>query len=131
MDPTSYITLGTTLYSFGGAGGGLIYYNHVHRLDLSESYLEWKEVVPRNPSAAPKRKSSCQMVSFQENKLLVFAGITGPGQWTDELHVFNLQEGELTSLSLKSVHLLIGLECYGLLLLTRVYYMKLLTSLLY
>ena len=58
--------------------------------------------MPRNLSAAPERKSGCGMVSFQDNKLVVITGWTGEKR-TDELHVFNLEEGELTGFSLRSV----------------------------
>lgn len=93
--PSGYVRpahtiIGNKLYTFGGYDGSSRY-NSLHCLDLSS--MEWKEVVPRNPCAGPRKKSGCEMVSFQDDKLVVFAGSTGD-QMTDEFHVFNITESE-------------------------------------
>ena len=87
----AYTTIGSSLFTFGGHDGHSRY-NSIHQLDTET--LEWRELVPRNPSDAPQKKQSCGMVSLDDEKLVVFAGFTEHGKWTDELHVFDTKKSE-------------------------------------
>ena len=101
-----------SLYWFGGDDGSS-YYNSLHRLDTTT--LEWREVQPLNQADGPMRKIGCRMVSFLQDKLVVFGGYgipTGPTQpgamftkdtrytdgrgWSNEVHVFTTTEGMWT-----------------------------------
>ncbi len=103
-------SLGHCLYIYGGEidtskDDGPNFQNSLYRLDTHS--FEWTEL----PSG-PKKMTGCRMVSFA-NKLILFGGYgyplgpTQPGTkferhdkyedgrgWTNELHVFNVQEGE-------------------------------------
>lgn len=83
--------MGTSLYSFGGYDGKA-YSNSLYQLDLHT--LEWKELVVRNPSSGPQRKCGSRMVSYGDNQLIVFAG-KGDSGFTNEVHIFNIDKGEL------------------------------------
>ena len=87
---TAYAVVGTCLFVFGGFDGKSRY-NSLYKLDLK--IFQWKQVRASNPSNGPQRKSGCRMVSYGENKLVVFAGDTDNGR-TDELHIFKLDTGE-------------------------------------
>ena len=99
----AYTALGNSLFTFGGMGDikGLYLSEEdpvpspetsvIHQLDTKT--MEWKEVVPRNPSKAPRRRG-CGMVSLDDDKLVVFAGHTEYGTSTNELNVFDLKESE-------------------------------------
>lgn len=87
---TAYTVVGSYLFVFGGYNGESRY-NSLYKLNLQT--LKWEQVRVLNPSDGPQRKSGCRMVSFEENKLVVFAGDTDNGR-TDELHIFTLDTGE-------------------------------------
>ena len=87
----AYTALGSSLFTFGGDDGRSLH-NSIHQLDTKT--MEWRELVPRNPSAAPKKKRGCGMVSFNEDKLVVFAGLAEDRKSTDEFHVFDTKDSE-------------------------------------
>ena len=92
-------TSGHHLYVYGG---GLRFHDSLHQLDMDT--LEWSQL----PSG-PMKKVECEMISY-EDELILFAGRgipSGPAQpgalsitddlnykWTNELHSFNVKEGE-------------------------------------
>jgi len=98
--------LSDLLYSFGGYDGAS-YRNSLHALDPTS--LKWKEVRVLNPADGPMRRRSCRMVAYGHDKLALFGGFgipTGciqPGAtfakitekigYTNELHMFNVNEG--------------------------------------
>ena len=88
----AYTVIGSTLFTFGGFDDGHYCHNSLHQLDTKT--MEWRELVARNPSDAPQKKSGCKMVSFTEDKLVIFAGLTEHGERTGELHVFDTKESE-------------------------------------
>ena len=90
IENCAYTAIGSSLFTFGGYDG-CSYYNSIHQLDTET--MEWRELVPRNPSDAPQQKSICGMVSLDDDQLVVFAGYTEHGQ-TDELHVFDTKKSE-------------------------------------
>ena len=103
-----------SLYWFGGNNGSSCYHNSLHRLDPTT--LEWRELQPLNQVDGPMRKAGCGVVTFLQDKLAVFGGYgiprgpTQPGAtftsdtrftdgsgWSDELHVFDITEGNFVS----------------------------------
>ena len=97
------------LYSFGGRDDESLY-NSLHTLDPTS--LEWKELRVLNKANGPMRKNACGMVSYNGDRLALFGGYgipTGPTQpgatftkntrftdargWSNELHIFNVNEG--------------------------------------
>ena len=96
-------TTGHHLYVYGGFNG-LHPHDSLHQLDMDT--LEWSQL----PSG-PMKKYGCGMVSY-EGQLILFGGygiLSGPTQpgaqferfttnsgYTNELHSFNLEEGEDT-----------------------------------
>ena len=95
---------GHHLYAYGGTDGNQLK-GSLHQLDTRTS--TWTQL---DTSAGPMRKSNCGMVSHGED-LILFGGYgvpsapTQPGAefikdgnyasgWTNELHRFNLKEGE-------------------------------------
>ena len=99
---------GDCLYMYGGSDGNK-YYSSLYQ--LSTKTWKWKQL----SSSGPTRKAGCGMVAYG-NKLVLFGGygyLEGPAQpeaeylkdtrpdhdngvsWTDELHVFDLENGEL------------------------------------
>ena len=97
------------LYLFGGLDG-VSSCDSLHALDPAS--LEWKELGVLNQADGPMRKMECGMVSYNGDRLALFGGYgipTGPAQpgatftkntsyndgrgWTNELHIFNSNEG--------------------------------------
>ena len=97
------------LYSFGGFDGAS-FNNSLHTLDPTS--LEWKELRVLNQAEGPMGKRACGMVSYNGDRLALFGGYgiptdpTQPGAtftkntsftdwrgWTNELHIFNINEG--------------------------------------
>ena len=64
-----------SLYWFGGYDGSS-YYNSLHRLDTTT--LEWRELQPLNQADGPMRKIWCGMVSFSQDRLVIFGGYCIP-----------------------------------------------------
>ena len=102
-------SLSGQLYSFGGSDGAS-FYNSLRTLDPTS--LEWKKLRVLNPADEPMRKHGCGMVSYNGDRLALFGGYgipTGPTQpgatftkntkytdgsgWSNELHIFNVNEG--------------------------------------
>ena len=88
---TAYTVVGSSLFVFGGYDGES-WHNTLFKLDLLS--FQWEQVQVSNPSSGPQKKDGCRMVSYGDNQLVIFAGYTGSSVWTDELHVFDLDEGE-------------------------------------
>ena len=107
--PCSYTgasaSAGHHIYMYGGSDGSRVL-NSLHQLD-TQSWT-WSELT----KSGPMSKTSCGMIAF-DKKLLVFGGYgipsapTQPGAkfiknsnssdgrgWTNELHLFDLKEGE-------------------------------------
>ena len=93
------------IYMYGGNDGSR-YRNSLHQLD-TQSWT-WSELT----KSGPMRKAGCGMIAF-DRKLLLFGGYGIPSDstqqgakfikssrsiggrgWTNELHLFNLKEGE-------------------------------------
>ena len=85
-------------------------YNTLHQLDTTT--MMWQELVPNNPSDTPMKMSGCGMVAYGDHKLVLFGGYGVPPEkalpgsvfyqrntgseekgWTNELKVFNIEEG--------------------------------------
>ena len=94
------------LFSFGGFDGSRRF-NTLHILDTEKLC---SQVSPQNADGAPMPKSGCGMIAFA-NGLGVFGGYgvpRGPTEpksfirstddngWTNELHVYNLSQGNLS-----------------------------------
>ena len=87
---TAYAVVGSCLFVFGGYGG-VSRHNTLYKLNLRT--FQWEPVKVLNPSNGPQKKSGSGMVSYGDNQLVVFAGWMG-SEYTDELHVFDLNKGE-------------------------------------
>ena len=103
------VSLSNQLYSFGGRDG-VSYYDTLHTLDLVS--LDWADVQVLNQTDGPMRKAGCGMVPYSQDRLALFGGYsiptspTQPGEtftkstrytegreWSNELHIFNVNEG--------------------------------------
>jgi len=103
--------VGEALYTFGGWVGHpilrLYRANALHKLDLQD--MLWRKVEPVNPEDGPGMKDKCGMV-VHGNKLCIFGGYgyetehqvrnnllnRSPGEllcWTNELHLYDLDDG--------------------------------------
>ena len=102
-------SLNETLLLYGGVDGKS-HFGTLHQ--LNSVTLNWDELHHNSPSQGPMAKQGCGLVSFRGNKLGLFGGYglpTGPTQpgatftrntsysdgsgWTNEFHLFHLQEG--------------------------------------
>ena len=111
-------SLSDQLYSFGGIDSGC-FCNSLHTMDTTS--LEWKTVRVLNPGDGPMRKRGCKMVAFSQDRLALLGGYgipTGPTQpgatltkstrygdgrgWSNELHIFNINEGTCSFIMLPS-----------------------------
>lgn len=92
-----YTRLGSSLYTFGGwrevESKNDIRCNSLHKLDLKT--LVWKKLTPKNPSEGPSAKEGSVMIPLGKDKLIVFGGMTADNQYTNELHVYSLNEGKV------------------------------------
>ncbi|KAJ6250342.1 leucine-zipper-like transcriptional regulator 1 [Anaeramoeba flamelloides] len=78
-----------SIYIFGGDSQFTLYYNTVHKIDISEnSDYEWKLLKPKNNSA-PRARSSSAMVVYK-NSLIIFGG-SSPNNHND-IWSFNIEE---------------------------------------
>ena len=94
---------------YGGFDGKSCF-DTLHQLNTTS--LKWEELHPNNTFQGPMAKYGCGLASFQGNKVALIGGIgipTGPTQsgstftrnvgfsdgrgWTNEFHLFHLQEG--------------------------------------
>ena len=95
------------LFSFGGYDGSQ-YFNTLRRLDTEK--LCWSQVSPQNADGAPMPKSGCGIIALGSG-LGVFGGYgvpRGPIEprsfikntdgrgWTNEFHIYNLSQGNLS-----------------------------------
>ena len=102
---------GQCLYTFGGKDGPA-YHNSLHQLDTSSATLNWTQLSAPDSSSGPMKKGDCGMVAYG-SCLVVFGGYGSPcgptqpgaeflknnadpdgGGWSNELHVFDVMEGE-------------------------------------
>ena len=100
---------GSSLYTYGGWDGQSAY-NTLSYLDLVT--MTWAELKATNPSEAAMRMSGCGMVAYGTNMLVLFGGYGVPSEnqqpgstffrrsgvndekgWTNELRVFNIEDG--------------------------------------
>ena len=98
--------IGDTMYVSCGYDGSK-YQSGLHEFDTTT--LQWKD---RTVTEGPMRKTACQMISYEGDKLALFGGLgcpTGPIQpeskfikdtgftdgygWTNEFHLFHTREG--------------------------------------
>ena len=103
----------SNLYSFGGFDGASSY-NSFHT--LNPTTLQWNELQVLNQAEGPMRKRGCKMVVYSQDQLALFGGYgfpTGPNRagvlftkdtsftdgrgWSNELHLFNTNEGRISS----------------------------------
>lgn len=87
---SAWITVGTKVYTLGGIKDIANIKSLLYQLDLLN--MEWSEVRPKNPLQGPEGKTGCGVVSLGNDMLVVFGGQTLSG-YTNELHIFNLNEG--------------------------------------
>ena len=98
--------IGDSMYVSSGHDGSK-YQSGLHEFDTTT--LQWTD---RTATEGPMRKSGCQMISYEGEKLTLFGGLgypTGPTQpgskfikatwstdgsgWTNEFHLFHTREG--------------------------------------
>ena len=103
-------TSGHELLLWCGGHDGKSRFGALHQLNTM--LLKWEELHPKNASQGPMAKSGCGLALFQLGKVGLFGGYgipTGPtqpgstfirntgssdgGGWTNEFHLFDLQEG--------------------------------------
>ena len=80
---------GHTLQVYGGFDGSQ-YHSSIHQLDINS--LNWTQL-PTPDSSGPMKKAGCGMVVYN-NQLILFGGETSVFEYTNELHVYDFQEGE-------------------------------------
>ena len=102
-------SLSNNIYYYGGTYSGTDYQGSLHKWDSST--MSWNQL-KEHENKGPIKKGACAMISHNE-EIVLFGGRgipTGPIQqgskfivskkftdgsgWTNELHSFNLQEGE-------------------------------------
>ena len=108
---------GQCLYIFGGDDGSACH-NSLHQLDTSSATLNWIQLSTPDTSSGPMKKSNCGIIAYG-SRLVVFGGYgspcgpTQPGAefvknddytdgrgWSNELHVFDVMEGEHADLKI-------------------------------
>ena len=89
---SAYTTIGENLYTFSGRGEGRTYYNTLHQLNLKT--MEWKKLDSQNPADAPTPRRGCTMISYGNGILVTFGGYDANYKYSNDLHLFNLQNGE-------------------------------------
>ena len=80
---------GNTLQAYGGFDGS---HNQGSLDQLDINSLNWTQLSTPD-SSGPMKKTGCGMVAYNY-KILLFGGKTGIIESTNELHIFDLQEGE-------------------------------------
>lgn len=89
----AYTAINDKVYTYGGRITRGEYSNVLHELNLTN--MTWRQLTPKNPSNGPAKKQGCQMVSYNQDTLVLFGG--GQKDFSsnlNELHVFNLREGK-------------------------------------
>ena len=80
---------GHHLYVYGGRDEEDGYSNSLHQLDLRTN--TWRMI----SSDGPRRKRGCGLTVYDSSSnLLLIGGVDEDGNVTDEIHTFNLKEGE-------------------------------------
>ncbi len=94
------------LHRFGGEDGSSSHNNDIYKIDITGFNISI--INPKNPDDGPMKKSGCGMVPYKKS-LVIFGGYgdapTHPqpgasysqGGWCNELHQFDLVEGECIS----------------------------------
>ena len=83
-------SIGNDLYCFGGSDGSS-YFNDLHKLNLET--FQWSKVHPRNDQTNwPMPKTVCGFVTINQRTLCCFGGDTD-SRWTNEFHLYDVQEG--------------------------------------
>ena len=78
------------LYCFGGSSGSS-YFNDLHKLNLKT--FQWSKVRPRNDQTNwPMPKIGCGFAAINRRTLFCFGGFADSG-WTNEVHLYDVQEG--------------------------------------
>ena len=84
-------SIGNDLYCFGGSNGSS-HFNDLHKLNLET--FQWSEVHPRNDLTNwPMPKMGCGFVAIDERTLCCFGGFNKDSGWTNEFHLYDVQEG--------------------------------------
>ena len=90
-------SVGSHLYCFGGRDGSVLF-NDLHKLNLET--FQWSKVHPNNsPPDWPSRKNTCGFIAKDEKTLACFGGWavdpthSGECTWSNEFHLFHIQEG--------------------------------------
>ena len=85
------LSLGNDLYLFGGHDGSS-YVNDLHKLSLET--FQWSKVCPRhNETNWPMPKIGCRFAAIDKRRLCCFGGFAGRDKWTNEFHLYDVQEG--------------------------------------
>ena len=106
-------SIGNDLYCFGGYNGSS-YFNDLHKLNLET--FQWSKVHPKNDQTNwPMPKTGCGFVAIDNTSLCCFGGEAG-GRWTNEFHLYDVQEGTSYNNSLLYfVFVNVLIECVSLL----------------
>ena len=84
---------GHHLYVYGGCDKEGRYYSSLHQLDLRTN--TWRMISSGRAQGGPKRKVSCGLTVYDSSSnLLLIGGQDEHGFTTDEIHTFDLKEGE-------------------------------------
>ena len=103
-------SIGNDLYCFGGSNVSSRF-NDLHELNLET--FQWSKVHPRNDQTNwPVPKTGCGFAAINNTTLCCFGGYNRDSRWTNEFHLYNVQEG--TSYD-NSLLYYMYLECVSLL----------------
>ena len=84
-------SIGNDLYCFGGDKGSSCF-NDLHKLNLET--FQWSKVHPRNDQTNwPMPKMGCGFVTINQKTLCCFRGYNKDSRWTNEFHLYDVQEG--------------------------------------
>ena len=84
-------SIGNDLYCFGGSNGSSDF-NDLHKLNLET--FHWSKVHPRNDQTNwPMPKDGCGFAAVDKRTLCCFGGFTKDSGWTNEIHLYDVQEG--------------------------------------
>ena len=85
-------SIGNDLYCFGGSKGISSYVNDLHKLNLET--FQWSKVHSRNDQTNwPMPKNGCGFVAINQKTLCCFGGFNSDSGWTNEFHLYDVQEG--------------------------------------
>ena len=105
-------SIGNNFYCFSGSNGSSCF-NDLHKLNLET--FQWSKVHPRNDQTNwPMPKRSCGFVTVDNTNLCYFGGDTDSG-WTNEFHLYDVQEGTSYDNSLLYFVFVHVFECISLL----------------